>query len=206
MADINSKRQTVHNNEASTCPNYESISISAQSPVTVKSFYQTLCGYFATAKIFVYPDIEIVQEGDKIGFITYTDGEGRSKIKISLPVNALLEYFTKTENRTEFYAYFGCVADVSRNRRKSDFNQKPTLQFSNQTCQTDAGYPKNEGPFHRGASVEIKSQSIKKFVFNGHTSLLESVTYSTSDSLQERDTCILFSWKKIYIHHLLYGK
>ncbi|XP_071135441.1 uncharacterized protein [Mytilus edulis] len=135
-----------------------------------------------------------------------------------------MEYFTKTENRTEFYAYFGYVADVSRNRRKSDLNQKPTLQFSNQKCQTDAdnlnceflkmndqwspftrkedihslveGYPKNEGPFHRGVSVEIKSQSIKKFVFNGHTSLLESVTYSTSDSLQERDTCILFSWRK----------
>ncbi|CAG2200745.1 unnamed protein product [Mytilus edulis] len=72
-----SRRQTVHNNEASTCPNYESRSISAQH------------------------------------------GEGRSKIKISLPVNALLEYFTKTENRTELYAYFGYVADVSRNRRKA---------------------------------------------------------------------------------------
>ncbi|CAC5404083.1 unnamed protein product [Mytilus coruscus] len=209
MDDINPRRQTDRQNEASTCPLHEYRSMSAQSLVTSKSFYQTLRGYFATTKIFVYPDIEIVQEGDKIGFITYTGGEGRSKIKI--------------KNRTEFNAYFGYVADVSRNSRKRDSNQKPTLHFSNKSCQTDTdnldceflkmndqwshftpkgdnysfieGYPKHEGPFYRGVSVEIKSQSIKKFMFNGHTSLLESVTFATPDSLQERDTCILFSWR-----------
>ncbi|XP_052087350.1 uncharacterized protein LOC127724428 [Mytilus californianus] len=57
------------------------------------------------------------------------------------------------------------------------------------------GNPEYEGPFYHGLSVEIKSHSKKKFVFDGHAAILESVTFMSDAPLQERDTCILFSWK-----------
>lgn len=169
----------------STCPDYENGSISAQSPVISKSFYQKLWGLFVTTINFVHPDIEIVQEGDNIGCLTYTA--------------------------------------VSRNNENRGSNQKPASQSSNKSCQTNTdnlnyefgkmydqlsdfthigdchslieGNPEYEGPFYHGLSVEIKSHSKKKFVFDGHAAILESVTFTSDAPLQERDTCFIFSWK-----------
>ncbi|CAC5395481.1 unnamed protein product [Mytilus coruscus] len=149
------------------------------------SFYQKLWGLFVTTKIFVHPDIEIVQEGDNIGCFTYTA--------------------------------------VSRNNGNRGSNQKPASQSSNKSCQTNTdnlnyeflkmydqwsdftyrgegyslleGNPEYEGPFYHGLRVEIKSHSKKKFVFDGHAAILESVTFTSDAPLQERDTCIIFSWK-----------
>ncbi|CAC5401376.1 OBSCN [Mytilus coruscus] len=60
------------------------------------------------------------------------------------------------------------------------------------------GYSEHEEPFfYCGVGVKFKAQSTKKFDFNQHVSTLKSFTLTniTGGSFQERDACILFSWK-----------